>query len=94
MLARVSSTELTEWAAYERITGPLDRARRGDYQAALIAATIANVNRGPTSRVRGVEEFLLDWARPQTQTWQEQLQAVRQLNEMLGGTVTTRHDRE
>src|SRR3546814_10930115 len=49
---RMSSSELTEWMVYEKITGPLGR-RRGDIQAATIAATIANANRSKKSKKIG-----------------------------------------
>ena len=43
LLARMSSRELTEWAAYETVHGPLG-PRRDDFLAALVAHTIAAVN--------------------------------------------------
>lgn len=35
MLARISSYELTEWAAYEQMTGPLGPSWRDDVLAAI-----------------------------------------------------------
>ncbi|MCI0384592.1 DUF4035 domain-containing protein [Streptomyces sp. CNQ085] len=37
------SSELAEWMAVEKITGPFG-SRRGDIQAAIIAAVVANAN--------------------------------------------------
>src|SRR3546814_16731001 len=53
---RMSSSELTEWMVYEKITGPLGR-RRGDIQAATIAATIANANRSKKSKKAQTSEL-------------------------------------
>lgn len=58
LLGRVSSLELTEWAAFEREYGPLGPAR-GDWQAALVAHTIAAAN-GVDSKL---PDFVLKWGR-------------------------------
>ncbi|GAA3223280.1 phage tail assembly protein T [Actinocorallia longicatena] len=77
LLARISSAEITEWAAYEEIAGPLGPAR-GDIQTALVASTIANANRGKGPKAK-IKDFLLTWDR-RPQTWQEQLAIVKQLH--------------
>lgn len=65
--------------------------RRGDWQAALVAATVANTSRDPKKRKEPFtpEEFLLDWApepeKAERQTWQEQLQIAEMLNVAYGG---------
>jgi hypothetical protein len=65
--------------------------RRGDWQAAMIAAQIANANRDTKKRPKPYkpDEFLLEWempgAAPQRQTWQEQLRTVEMLNAAFGG---------
>src|SRR3546814_16344072 len=55
---RMSSSELTEWMVYEKITGPPGR-RRGDIYAATIAAAIATHNRSKHTKNEQVTDFLL-----------------------------------
>ena len=47
--ARISARELSEWAAFERIEGPLG-LERADMQAAIVASVIANTNREKNQR--------------------------------------------
>ncbi|MFH8369201.1 hypothetical protein [Streptomyces sp. NPDC018031] len=86
LLSRISSRELTEWAAYEQLTGPLG-GRRGDIQAAIIAATVANSQR---SRGRRAEpaDFLPRWGRPRVMTPEAMWAAAVQATTALGGTIT------
>lgn len=87
LLSRVSSRELTEWMAYERLTGPLDSRLRGDISAGVIAATVAN-SAGAKSTARPAD-FLPTWyERPKTpeEIWQEVMKA----NAAMGGHVVTR----
>lgn len=86
LLTCVSSTELTEWIAYEKVAGPLGPARN-DIQAAIIACTIANANAG-RGRKSKVEDFIPEWDGRPKQTWQEQLALVEKLNAAFGGTVS------
>lgn len=84
LLARVSSRELSEWMAYERITGPLDERWRADYRSAIVAATVANSV--STKGRAGPRDFMPEWdRRPKTpeEIWQDVLAA----NAALGGTV-------
>ncbi|MCP2339160.1 phage tail assembly protein T [Actinomadura rupiterrae] len=60
LLATIDARELAEWSAYERVAGPLG-PDRGDYQAAIIAATIANGNRDEKSEPFTPADFLPDW---------------------------------
>lgn len=46
--------------AYERLYGPLGPAR-SDYQAAMIASTIAAVNTDPKKNPPKLTDFLIDW---------------------------------
>lgn len=73
LLARVSSRELTEWAAFEREFGPLG-LERGDWQAALVAETAAK-----SAGVKGVsiKDFVLKWGGRRRQTGEEQLAIFR-----------------
>ncbi|WUI00202.1 DUF4035 domain-containing protein [Spirillospora sp. NBC_00431] len=84
MLARMTSTEVTEWMAYERIAGPLGPAR-ADVQAAIVAATVANANRGKKGRRFHLRDFIPKWDRRARQSWQQQLAVVEQLNAAFGG---------
>lgn len=59
MLARISSRELTEWQAYYTLE-PFG-ARQGYVQAAIVASTVANVNRGKDSRPFKPEDFMPQW---------------------------------
>ncbi|MDT3395431.1 hypothetical protein RKE29_01990 [Streptomyces sp. B1866] len=85
LLARTSSAELTEWMVYERLTGPLG-GRRGDVQAAIVAATVANAQRARGRALRP-EDFLPVWDKPRAMTPEEMWAAAMQANAALGGTV-------
>lgn len=61
LLARISSRELTEWAAYELVSGPIGPSR-GDFQAALIASTIAAVN-AEKGKAPSLTDFMPNWDR-------------------------------
>ncbi|MER7874826.1 hypothetical protein ABTY63_14885 [Streptomyces solisilvae] len=73
--------------AYERITGPLD-GRRGDIQAAIIAATVANSQRSK-GRALLPKDFIPKWDKPRAMTPEEMWAAAMQANASLGGTVAT-----
>lgn len=89
LLPRISSAELTEWMAFERIEGPIGPAR-GDVQAALVAMTVANVNRGKRKPFK-LNDFLPDWDRGgRSQTTEQMIAAVKQANTTMGGNVTRR----
>jgi hypothetical protein len=85
VLERVSSRELTEWQAYERIAGPLGPAR-ADVQSAIIAATVANANRGK-GKPATPADFIPEWDRKPTQTVEEQVAIAYALNAAFGGSV-------
>ncbi|WP_431888730.1 phage tail assembly protein T [Nocardiopsis alba] len=85
LLARTDSAELTEWAAYEKVTGPLG-PERADIHAGIIAATIANAN---SKKKHKPADFIPRWDKRE-QSWQEQLAAVRAANRSLGGTEVRR----
>jgi hypothetical protein len=83
MLASIDSRELSEWLAYERITGPLGQAR-DDRLLGMVAAVMANTARDPKKRPRPFDttDFLLwdDVDRPE-QTMEEQMELFRALAE-------------
>lgn len=84
VLARTSSHELSEWAAYERITGPLGPAR-ADLHAAIIAATVANSAGG--KRKSAPKDFIPKWDKGAQATPEELFQKAMQINAALQGTT-------
>ena len=80
---RLSSSELTEWMAYEKMTGPLGR-KRADIQAATVASAIANANRGKGGRKFTIEDFIPQYDGGH-KTPQQMLAIVRGLNRAMGG---------
>lgn len=85
LLAETGSAELAEWQAYERLTGPLGGAR-GDVQAALIASTIAAVNRNKGQRAPTISDFMPRWDKGAVRKSPEELFKIAQMaNAALGG---------
>lgn len=84
LLARISSRELSEWAAFERVEGPLG-GTRGDVQAAVVAATVANANRPKNKSAAKVTDFLPDWGQ-RRDTPDDMWAKARALNAAMGGT--------
>lgn len=82
VLTKHSAKQLSEWAAYERITGPLG-AQRFDLQAGIIAATVANAMSGKAKAVPA--DFIPKWDRRPLSP-EELFSKVKQLNAALGGT--------
>lgn len=85
LLARTDSRELSEWAAYEQVSGPIG-PERADLHAAIISSTVANAF---SKRKFAPADFMPKWDRAPEQSWQEQLRIVRALNQSMGGTVNT-----
>lgn len=87
LLARISSRELAEWAAYFKLE-PFGE-ERADVRAALVAATVANTARNPKKRRRPftAQDFMprFELKQERRQTWQEQLRIVEMFNLALGG---------
>lgn len=84
LLARTSSRELTEWQAYEKITGPLDARLRGDISAGIIASTVAN-SAGSKKKLKP-SDFMPTWFK-RRKTPDEIWQDVVKANAALGGAV-------
>jgi hypothetical protein len=93
LLARTSSAELTEWMAYEKITGPLGGGR-DDIHMAVLASVIANTARGKRGRTARPKDFLPKWDTDRRMDWREMLAAVKQINRRMGGSDTTRKRRD
>lgn len=81
LLSRVSSRELSEWAAFEREYGPLG-PERGDWQAALVAHVVAGASGGKRTKI---SDFLIRWAnRPKRQSSDDVLTVFRALASQRG----------
>jgi hypothetical protein len=91
MLARMTSSELVEWAAYERLYGPLGQ-ERDDHLAALVATTIANAMRGKKGRRMRLKDFMPAWGGKEKQTGKDQLAVLRGMVHRMGGEEVTRDD--
>jgi hypothetical protein len=81
----VTSREITEWMAYERVTGPLGPERM-DSLVAMLTATVANTARGKGTRAATPKDFMPKWDRGARQDWREMLSAVKAYNRQIGGT--------
>lgn len=86
LLERISGDELTEWMAYERIAGPIG-PDRGDHQAGVIAATIANVNRKKNARKFSPRDFIPRWMRQGARTPEQMRMKLIELTHLFGGKV-------
>jgi hypothetical protein len=86
LLARTTSRELTEWQAYERVSGPLDARLRTDIAASILAATVAN-SAGGKKRAKPAD-FMPVWFK-RKRTPEEIWQQVMKANAALGGTVAS-----
>lgn len=86
LLADMDSAELTEWMAYEQLTGPLG-PDRGDILHGIQTAVIANtVAKGRKARPK---DFVPKWDQTKAANWQDMLSTARALTSRLGGTDTT-----
>ncbi len=84
MLNRISSRELAEWWEYYQLE-PFGE-ERADLRNGIVAATIANVNRGKGKRAKKPQDFMPKFEKKQEeQTWQQQLHIVEMLNAAYGG---------
>jgi hypothetical protein len=82
----MSSAELTEWMAYESVTGPLGPERM-DALISMLTATVSNTARGKGKAV-APKDFMPKWDRGAKQDWREMLSAVKAYNRQIGGTET------
>ena len=80
---RMSSHEFAEWRAYAQIE-PFGQDR-SDLGAAIVAATIANVNRAENQPPFSPKDFLPDFEPREPQTWEAQLSLIEVLNAAFGG---------
>lgn len=89
MLAGMSSAELSEWMAFERVTGSLDSRARVDISAGIVAATVAN-SAGSKRKLKP-SDFIPKWFKRKKSVediWRD----VVALNAQMGGEVIERGD--
>lgn len=86
MLSRMSSRELTEWMAYEQVTGTIG-PDRSDIHSGIVASTVANAMKGKKGKKFEPKDFIPQWDRKE-QTWEDQLAVVKRVHGSL-----TRRDR-
>lgn len=82
----MSSREFAEWMALYDLE--LFGDKRADLRAAIVASTVANVNRDPKKRRKAYspEDFMPKFERKRKRSsWQAQLQMVEMLNAAFGG---------
>lgn len=84
LLARIDARELSEWIAYEKIAGPLGPARI-DVAAAIVSATLVNVNRGKNKRAVSPDDFMPEWDQGRVQSDDEMWSAIRAAHNAMGG---------
>jgi hypothetical protein len=84
MLGRMSSRELTEWMVYEEENGPLGPSR-ADQLAALVAAVIANANRGKRGRTFKPADFMPRWGKRRRRQTPEEQKLVMEAFVQAGG---------
>ena len=82
LLGRVSARELTEWAAYERVAGPLGPAR-ADFLATMTAFYVVSALGAKKARL---DKMLPSWDR-RPQDWRQIREVFKALTVANGGTV-------
>lgn len=87
----MSSRELTEWAAFEQVYGPIGDERY-DHLFAMLQSTLANVNREKKVKPYTFEQFMPGWGksaedaeRPREMDPREMLRAAKRITRGMGG---------
>ena len=90
-LRNVSSRELSEWAAYLH-QEPFGEVM-ADYRAGIVAATVANVNRGSKGKALEPKDFMpKHWFdkdsddEPGEDDWRNQMAMAAMITAAMGGT--------
>jgi len=83
MLSRMSARELTEWAAYEQVAGPLG-GERADVQAAMTAYYICSALGAKKLKL---DKLLPKWDRRPVQPWRQMLMLAEAITRQHGGDV-------
>jgi len=87
LLARCTSAQLTEWMAYEQVTGPLGPERQ-DLLFGILTATVSNGSRGKGQRAKEPKDFIPKWdqgGKREPADWRQMLATVQSMNRRLGG---------
>lgn len=58
MLRRMSASELQFWSMYERQTGLLDQTARSEVASAIVAKTVADVQRAKKQKPYPIDTFM------------------------------------
>lgn len=83
LLDNISSRELTEWMAFAHLE-PF--GREAEYIGyALVAATVANVNRGKGQKAYEISDFMPTFEEKKEQTVEEMIQIAQMMTIGLGG---------
>ncbi len=82
LLARISSRELTEWAAYYQVE-PFGE-ERADLRSAIVATNIANGNRAKGQKPYKIEDFMPKFEK-KSQSREEMIQVAAMMTAALGG---------
>lgn len=83
MLMRMSSEEISEWMAFFQVEPfGVDVEM---YGPAIVAATIANVNRSKNQKAYSPEDFMPKWQRLGDQGVNHQIQIAEMFTAALGG---------
>ena len=83
LLKRISSRELTEWMAFWQLE-PYG-AEIGFVGSAIVAATVANVNRQKGQKAYSASDFMPEFGPKQEQTVEEMIQIAAMYTAVLGG---------
>ncbi|MFX4294106.1 phage tail assembly protein T [Streptomyces bohaiensis] len=78
----MSSAELTEWIAYEQITGPIG-PERGDVLHGVQTAAFVNTQRGKRQKAMQARDFVPRWDRNFEQSPEDQLALVKAMHAEL-----------
>jgi hypothetical protein len=87
MLADMDSDEITDWMAYEQVTGPLGSARHDllhGIRSSVMANTVA-----PRGRKTRPQDFIPEWDQNKEPDWEQMLATVRVMNSRFGGQDLT-----
>lgn len=79
--------ELTEWAAYEQVTGPLG-PERDDVLASMVAFYVSSALGAKKLKMH---QLLPRWDRKPTQDWRQMRMIAEALTRQYGGTVAERN---
>ncbi|MER7963610.1 phage tail assembly protein T [Streptomyces ardesiacus] len=90
LLRTHSSAEITEWMAYERVTGIFGPERQ-DILHGIQTAVIANANRSKGTRKAEAKDFIPVWDQGKRgpMSWQDMLAAAKAYTSRVGGTDHT-----